>query len=130
MKLKLLRHSYLADRILGVLLIDDMFYCYTLELPYLDNQKNISCIPNGLYLIKNYKSKKHGRCLAVPSVYNRSGILMHKGNRPADTQGCILVGKGLANNDDLKDSKIAMNGLLDLFYEMGVNSTSLEVCTC
>ena len=130
MKLKLLRHNYLPDRTLGVLLVDDLFFCYTLELPYIDNIKNVSAIPHGLYKIEKYKSKKHGKCFILPDVINRTGILIHKGNSPEDTEGCILLGKSINDDDNLIDSKIALDSLLDLFLEMSLNSATLEVCEC
>lgn len=37
----------------------------TLELPFLDNQQNISCIPNGEYVMVKHKSPKFGNCFKV-----------------------------------------------------------------
>lgn len=127
MNLKLIRHNFQPDRTLGVLLVDDLFFCYTLELPYLQNKKNISCIPHGVYGLKKYKSKKHGKCFAIPYVLNRTGILIHKGNKPEDTQGCILVGKSIDDNDNLIESSLALNSLLDLFLEMSLDNAVIEI---
>ncbi len=78
-----------------------MTQLYTLELPDLGNQQNISCIPEGEYEVHRIYSPKFGKCFHVQDVPGRSEILIHKGNYNKDTHGCILIGMGHADiNDD------------------------------
>ena len=99
MKLKLLRYVRPSPDAngkdvyptLGVLFINNKFFCYTLEPSWKDNGFN-SCIPDGTYDLQHYTSQKFGKCLIVQGVKKRSSILIHKGNTTADTTGCILVG--------------------------------------
>ena len=86
------------------------FTCNTLELPWKDNQSNISCIPKGTYNCKWRWTLKFGWCYGVENVPNRSGILFHEGNYFFNTLGCIILGDkyGDLNNDktpDLLNSK-------------------------
>lgn len=83
---------------MGVLCFDDQPFCATLELPWNDNKRSISCIPAGTYLCrKTFKRTTLGG-LVIPETFEvmrvpgRSGILIHVGNYPKDTQGCILLG--------------------------------------
>lgn len=76
---------------LGVLYIDNKFFCYTLEPSWKNNKLN-SCIPDGTYRLVHYRAHHFGNCLIVKGVKNRSGILIHKGNTARDTTGCIIVG--------------------------------------
>lgn len=66
--------------------------CKTLELPYLDNWPQVSCIPTGTYTCKRVKSAKFGETFQICDVPNRDKILFHAGNTPRDTHGCILLG--------------------------------------
>lgn len=62
----------------------------TLELPWYDNQVNASRIPPGRYV---GRMRTHtSRVLQIDDVPGREGILIHVGNYPSDTHGCILVG--------------------------------------
>lgn len=65
----------------------------SLEDPWKDNQRNISCIPEGDYWCDKYASPTHGHTFIVREVPNRSYILFHRGNTHINTQGCILVGE-------------------------------------
>lgn len=74
----------------------------TLELPWKDNARNVSCIPAGSYDLIWCKSRKYGRNMyLVHKVPNRSGIRIHSGNFAGDrslglryhSYGCILPGK-------------------------------------
>ena len=87
------RVQCLPEATLGVLYIDGDEFCKTLENPWFDNQKYISCIPKGRYTCKWRNSPKFGRTIMVMDVPNRSHILFHAGNLPKDTSGCILLGK-------------------------------------
>ena len=82
------------------------FRCETLELPYLGNQNNISCIPHGLYECQKINSPAHGLCIEIKDVINRTLIRIHPGNYTRQILGCILVG------DSLKD--IDRDGILDV----------------
>lgn len=89
----------------------------TLELSYNDNRQGKSCVPAGLYVVKQKMSYRHGNCFELQNVLGRSNILIHKGNFNSDTKGCILIGNGFKdiNMDfevDVLNSKIAMNNLL------------------
>ncbi len=65
----------------------------TLERPWLNNQRDISCIPKGTYRCEWTFSLGHlGWTYEVLNVPNRSGIRIHKGNYFSDTEGCILLG--------------------------------------
>ena len=91
----------------------------TLELPWRDNKKQISCIPAGTYICKPRTSDKYKRHFHVLSVPNRSYILIHAGNTNAHTLGCILVGLSRAdiNADGLADvtsSRKALDKLLSI----------------
>lgn len=89
----------------GILTTPFGFQCYTLELPWRNNQKNISCIPPGEYVTKFKTSPKYGKVYHVQDVPNRTFILIHSGNWAGDVKkgyrthvnGCILLGlkKGL-----------------------------------
>lgn len=68
------------------------FNCKVLEPAWKNNQKNISCIPKGLYKVKPHYSEKFGKVYWVQDVENRSYIYFHVGNYYKDTLGCLLVG--------------------------------------
>lgn len=71
---------------------------YTLELPWRDNQTNISCIPKGNYRCAPYTSDKYPDVYQILNVPARTSILFHSGNYPHHTDGCILPGKFLLTN--------------------------------
>lgn len=90
----------------------------TLELSYRDNERRISCIPSGVYVVKPKFSYRFGKCFELLNVLGRDAILIHAGNFHKDTHGCILIGNGYRdlNEDDYLDllnSKIAMKNLVN-----------------
>ena len=93
----------------GILYCRDFHYS-TLELPWKENQRNISCIPSGIYNTSIIESKKFGVKYLINNVYGRSEILIHSGNfagdeslgYKTDTSGCILLGKDFGFIDNQK----------------------------
>jgi hypothetical protein len=106
-------------------LVDDFikFECKTNELPWKENQHDISCIPEGTYKVKKIISPTKGKCFLLENVPNRAAVEIHIGNfaagKKVDTLGCILPGLsfGDRNNDgilDVVDSTKAMEKLLEI----------------
>lgn len=100
MPFKIQRVAFRDDGVFGVLLDGDLPFAVTLERPWLNNKKQISCIPTGEYEIclcsqsRDYgfkPSPKFGDTYQVLDVPDRSLILFHAGNTYLDTNGCILV---------------------------------------
>lgn len=108
MKLLLQRIFAGADYTIGRLMVDGMRFCDTLELPLTtpDGRRNVpnkTAIPAGAYDIVVNVSPKFRRLLPrLLRVPGRDGILIHRGNKPSDISGCILVGdnkvKGMVLN--------------------------------
>lgn len=110
---------YQRDCTIGILNHKDGFRCHTLELPYLDNQSSISCIPQGTYECFKRVSGKNGNVFELRNVVGRSYIQCHSGNYTSQIEGCILVGDSHSdiNKDGLPDvtnSKKTLNELLDI----------------
>lgn len=121
-KMELKRMDKLDDRILGSLTVysdnESTDFC-TLELPYKNNQRNVSCIPCGKYKVSKRFSEKYGNHFKVENVPNRSDILIHVGNYPSDTRGCILIGTDIRDinadgKNEVVNSKFAMKRLLTI----------------
>lgn len=89
--------------------------CKVLELPWLDNANNISCIPEGKYLVTNeppiLKGDKWGRKerpyqhFRIHDVPGRRGILVHRITYVKDLKGCQGVGSRFMdiNKDGILD---------------------------
>ena len=94
----------------------------TLERPWIFNERRVSCIPTGTYLVKRHVSPKFGQCFKIQDVKGRSDILIHSGNVVNDTLGCILVGLTSGSVDDSStamvcNSRKAMTVLLTLIHK-------------
>jgi len=91
------------------------FACKTLERPWLDNKRDVSCIPTGEYICEFIHTLKFPfGVYHVTNVPNRDGILIHKGNYFYDVIGCILLGTDYTdlNKDgqrDIINSTITVN---------------------
>jgi len=104
--------------ILGTLFKQDAEICKTLENPWLNNHPNISCIPNGRYIVKKYSSTKYPDVWELQAVEGRSKILIHQGNIEKHTQGCILVGDKfgfLKDQPAVLNSRTALDKLRSIF---------------
>ena len=122
MKIYILRDEQTEDFTAGLLwVVDDndqsVFHCKTLELPWKDNAKGVSCVPAGVYKAELHHSPKFGLCISIPQVSGRSEILLHGGNYLKDTKGCILVGRSRLIMTGMKsatviNSRIALRQLL------------------
>tara|TARA_R110000772_G_scaffold57381_2_gene129990 strand:- start:569 stop:1024 length:456 start_codon:yes stop_codon:yes gene_type:complete len=86
----------------GVLIEYGEPFALTVEPPWLDNKKNISCIPAGKYQCQYKRSPKHGWTYLIKDVPGRDNCVFHKGNfgfsmwsREIETatKGCIIVGE-------------------------------------
>jgi len=127
MKLKVERRWKKDTYTIGVLSIDGVRFCETLEdcdrglkasdtLAYIQAHKvpGETAIPAGTYVVdmrtvspkysavKFYQDVCGGRVPRLVNVPGFSGILIHTGNTPLDTHGCILVGRNKAKGQVLQ----------------------------
>ncbi len=91
--------------------------CKILELPWLDNVRRKSCIPEGEYRVMAHQSPKFGACFWVRDVPGRSEILIHPANYTRQLLGCLAPGLDFGDIDgdgviDVKSSRKAMEKLL------------------
>ena len=98
--LELYRNTFTKKSTGGILLVDSLFECYVLE----DVDRKLeaggikipgeTCIPRGKYRIELYDSPKFGReTLQLVDVPQFTNVQIHGGNKPEDTEGCILTGE-------------------------------------
>lgn len=79
--------------IFGVMRQGQVPFALTLELPWRENQENISSIPAGTYLCQRIVSPHFGDVFEVTNVPGRTHVLVHKANFLTDLKGCIGVGE-------------------------------------
>ena len=89
----LLRRYLTSESTGGIVFGPSGMQLYSLELPWKNNSRRISCIPEGKYECVWHNSPKFGWVYLVKDVPDRTHILFHPGNHPANTWGCILLGK-------------------------------------
>ena len=104
------------------------FECKALELPWLNNKRFVSCIPEGEYFCTKEMHSVFGEVIRVHDVHGRSGILWHFGNYAGslnpktskpDTLGCTLPGESFIDIDgdglcDITNSKNTMEALYNV----------------
>ena len=85
-----LQRCYLEEGTNGTLFYNKEFLGFTIELPWKENKRVISCIPEGVYELKPRYSKKFMHHLFLKEVKDRRLILIHPGNNAKyELQGCI-----------------------------------------
>ena len=97
-KVKVQRFLESDKSTIGKIYINGEHFCYSLELPNKNNEPFISRIPEGTYKCLPYSSKKYPDVVELQNVKNRSKVLIHAGNYPKNTQGCILLGNTFKKN--------------------------------
>lgn len=111
----LVRDSFSLSSTDGVLFVDSRPFCNTLE-PAIGKKVKYGkgcCIAPGIYSIDFHYSPKFGKyMLTLCGVRGRSGILIHSGNTPKDTVGCILVGQR-ENIGVLSNSRSTLDKVFD-----------------
>jgi len=119
MKLQVIRTQFGKDATNGLLFIDGVFECYTLEDQYQAVKvMHETCIPEGTYDIKfrktggfhakysaRYKNAHYGM-LHLQDVPGFTYILIHTGNTDEHTSGCLIVG------ETQQDLDINFNGMV------------------
>lgn len=124
MKLDVIRTQFGKDATNGLLFIDNVFECYTLEDEVRDIKVHSeTAIPLGTYKIKfrniggfdtkytaRYGSTFHKGMLELQDVPNFKYILIHTGNTDQHTAGCLLLGETQQDLDKGKDGFVGGSG--------------------
>ena len=125
MKLDVVRTQFGADATNGMLFVDGIFECFTLEDQVREGSMVMkeTAIPLGEYEIKyrnigGYDSKYrarygtdwHNGMLELQDVPNFTYILIHTGNTDEHTAGCLLVGETQQDLDKGKDGFVGGSG--------------------
>ena len=109
-----LKRTYFPEGTQGVLEWNGTIVCYTIELPWLGNQKRISCIPEGEYILQKRFSTKFKWHLHLMNVPGGDLILIHPANdAKKELLGCIAPvtkhtgkGKGSSSRKALAKLKV------------------------
>ena len=95
MKTAILNRWYYGSRCtVGDLMVNGQTFAI-MERPWLNNQSGVSCIPEGVYRVRylpRSASGKYKRVYHVLATEPRLGILIHCGNLPEHSRGCLLIG--------------------------------------
>ena len=128
--LLLIRDTFSKKSTIGELFLNGERICDTLENPWQDNQRNVSCIPEGVYPVRLRLPRESGTRdyihLLVKDVKDRDYILIHIGNTAKDTSGCILVGLG-TEQDVVHNSVLAMDLLIKEVIHLGGENINLII---
>ena len=114
MNLRVIREPSTVAATMGILLIDGVFTCWTLE----DVVRPVkipgeTAIPAGRYDVRLSLSQRFQKVLPeVLAVPGFTGIRVHAGNTQADTHGCVLVGR-VRVYDRVEESKLALMNVME-----------------
>jgi len=130
MELKLKRTDFTETSTIGELSINGVFECYVLE----DKDRGLTqsmslaesvatkvhgktAIPYGTFKIVVTKSERFSKMKGKPvylplllNVPNYAGVRIHTGNKPEDTEGCLLPARKKGKNF-VSESTLAFTGL-------------------
>lgn len=122
MKINLIRTQFGDDATNGLIFIDEVFECFSLEDQYQDKKVyGETCIPEGTYPVEfrkeggfhnRYSAKYdfHKGMLEIKNIPNFKWVLFHLGNTDENTAGCVLVGDTQQDLDVSKDGFIGSSG--------------------
>ena len=112
-----LTRTYFPEGTNGKLVYQGRLICYTIELPYKNNQPQVSCIPEGEYFIEKRYSKRFGWHFEILDIPNRCLILFHPANNAlTELRGCIAPVSQLSGPGYGVQSKKAFEKLKMLVY--------------
>jgi hypothetical protein len=90
---------------------------YTIELPWLQNQHGISCVPEGQYRLEKRYSPRHKSHIILMGVKDRNLILVHPANDAMkELKGCIAPVSELTGEGKGTASVKAFNTLKSIVY--------------
>jgi|SRR5690606_5370858 len=116
--LTLLR-TYFPTATHGKVLIDNELIVHTIELPWKNNEKRISCIPEGTYPIRKRFSQKFNWHYILENVPNRSLILIHPANNAQkELMGCIAPVNRIVKEGIGEQSRKAMQHLMNVLENL------------
>lgn len=129
MKRYTLERVYLQTETLGSIYDPEgTMVCKTMELPWKDNRRGISCIPEGVYIVKKMEADKFRKYAyfrfvkvdgrTINPELKMSTILIHRAAYVHHLKGCIGVGTKFIdlNKDtvpDMVDSREALNWMIE-----------------
>lgn len=123
-----LKRIYLAAATHGELTLNGKHIAHTIELPWRENKKRISCVPEGTYVLRRRYSEKFKWHYALLDVPNRSCILIHPANNAQkELQGCIAPVSTLTAEGTGTESRKAMQKLTDVLEPYRKNG-SITLC--
>ena len=101
--IQLQRFAYSPMGTFGKIIVPGGFTCFTVERPWMGNRQNISCIPEGRYVLRKRYSPVVERTSdgeftegwQVTEVPSRTFIMLHPGNHMENVEGCIAMGLDL-----------------------------------
>lgn len=115
------RFEFTDSSTIGSLNVDKgVFECFTLE----DTVRRVkqfgeTAIPCGVYRIALINSPKFGFVPHILNVPYFENILIHNGNSPTDTLGCILVGQyNRLQKDWIGESRSTLKALMEVLKPM------------
>lgn len=118
MKLKLCR-NYFENGTNGLLYNEEGdLLSFTIELPWKDNERRISCIPEGTYrMVKRY-SQKFKHHILLEGTSPRELILIHPANNAKkELAGCIAPVSKLTGEGTGDSSRVKFDMIKDLVYK-------------
>lgn len=143
MKIDIIRKEFSEISTIGDMLIDGVFFCFTLEDKDRQRQADGSiikwehynkiygqtAIPYGSYnLITNYSNRFKRIMPLIENVPSFSGIRIHSGATDKDTEGCPLIGfKKSAGS--ISQSKLAFVAFMQqLTKGLKAGKVRIEIC--
>ena len=116
MELELFR-TYYSDGTNSEILHDGEHLCFAIELPWKNNQHEISCVPEGRYELKKRYSDHFGWHIQVCNVPERDLILIHPANDAmSELKGCIAPVSLLNGEGKGLESRQALAKIIGLVY--------------
>jgi hypothetical protein len=115
--LKLFRVERTEKHTVGTLCDRNVLIAHTMELPWKDNKRGESCIPEGIYHVVPDSTGKH-RYFRVLDVDGRDMIEIHKANWAFQLDGCIACGEDIKDHEKgrmVTNSEATMDALKEKY---------------
>ena len=111
-----------------MIFIQGILLCRSIELRWANNERNVSCVPEGVYQVVIIQHPKFSECLQINGVKGRSGILVHVANdAQKELRGCIAPVFSLSGNGKGQYSRLAMSYIIENLRNSGEKEHFIDI---